>query len=100
MPTPAIHFTASERMRELISDISQGERKGFYAKPRGSERGARLDERWELERETERERERVCDGPQESLGPPFFLPSTVDADFFVVPMLPFVSPGEKRNTLS
>lgn len=52
-PTPAIHFTASERMRELISDISW--RKGFYARRAEAREAEDLTNGKQKERERETE---------------------------------------------
>lgn len=114
-PTPAIHFTASERMGELISDISRGKR--FYA-CRAAAR-ARKREGWRsTKRETDdmkerrsKKRERGREAGQGgrkgsrfslSEGHPLSFPAVVHhvtRALFVVPILPFVLAGRETKHL-
>lgn len=98
-PTPAIHFAAFWET-ERINKWHLMEKRFYARRVEGTRRkrgGGGEDPREAGIRK--RKETGAEEGPRLLLNSPMSLP-TVDADFFVAPVLPFVSRARKRNTLS
>lgn len=105
-PTPAIHFTASERMGELISDISRG--KGFMRAVRRREHGSERvkihevgneDKVKEVEQGEGQRGQKGVDSKVYPLSFPAVVHHVTRASLLCRYCLLY-SPGEKRNILS